>query len=114
MGEIMSFVKPASIVVDDHAAMARLVADNLEADGWDVRALDSGRAAIAAMAARAPDLVVTDQRMPDNNSLAVLAAAPPRAPVIVITVFGDVAAAVEAKQRDTRDNNEKPDRMAEL
>ena len=110
----MSFVKPAAIVVDDHAAMARLVADNLEADGWDVRALDSGRAAIAAMAARAPDLVVTDLRMPDLDGLAVLAAAPPRTPVIVMTGFGDVAAAVEAMRRGAWDFVEKPVRMAEL
>jgi len=106
--------KPSVIVVDDHAAMARLVADNLEADGWDVRALDSGRAAIAAMAERPADLVVTDLRMPELDGLAVLAAAPADTPVIVMTGFGDIQAAVEAMRRGAWEFVEKPVRMAEL
>ena len=110
----MSFVKPAAIVVDDHAAMARLVADNLAADGWDVRALDSGRAALAAMAERAPELVITDLRMPDVDGLAVLAAAPTTSDVIVMTGFGDVASAVDAMRRGAWGFVEKPVRMAEL
>ncbi|MEP6859155.1 MAG: sigma-54 dependent transcriptional regulator [Deltaproteobacteria bacterium] len=110
----MSVVKPAAIVVDDHAAMARLVADNLEADGWDVRALDSGRAAILAMTERAPDLVITDLRMPEVDGLAVLAAAPASSAVIVMTGFGDVEAAVEAMRRGAWNFVEKPVRMAEL
>ncbi|HET9989108.1 MAG TPA: sigma-54 dependent transcriptional regulator [Kofleriaceae bacterium] len=106
--------RPAAIVVDDHQAMARLVAENLERDGWHVRALDSGRAALAAMAESAPSLVVTDLRMPDVDGLAVLAAAPRDTAVIVMTAFGDVEAAVEAMRRGAWDFVEKPVRMAEL
>src|SRR5262249_36892937 len=90
---------PKAIVVDDNAAMARLVAQNLELDGWIARALDSGHDAIVAIAEDPPDLIITDLRMPQMDGFGVLAAAPRDSLVIVMTAFADIPAAVEAMRR---------------
>ncbi|MGE5181636.1 MAG: sigma-54-dependent transcriptional regulator [Acidobacteriota bacterium] len=106
--------RPRAIVVDDHADLARLITENLTADGWDARALDSGRGAIAAIGELPPQLVITDLRMPERDGFAVLDAAPRDAMVIVMTGFGDVPSAVEAMNRGAWHFVEKPVRMTEL
>ena len=65
---------PSVVVVDDHLDMARLVAGKLVDDGWRARS-PTGRAALAAIAADPPDVVITDLRMPDIDGLAVVDAA---------------------------------------
>ena len=103
-GEIMSALQPATraapaptaIVADDHGELAEMIASQLAADGWRAHAADSGTAAIAAIAELAPELVITDLRMPGADGFAVLEAAPRETAVIVMTAFGDVPTAVEA------------------
>jgi CheY-like chemotaxis protein len=53
------------LVVDDEPLIAGLLSDVLRADGHEVDMVHNGRAALAKIAERAYDLIVSDLRMPD-------------------------------------------------
>ncbi|MCA9673462.1 MAG: sigma-54-dependent Fis family transcriptional regulator, partial [Myxococcales bacterium] len=105
------------LIVDDHVEMARLVADHFGELGWDCQVVDGGAAAIAALGAALPDLVVTDLRMAGVDGLDVLAAAraaDAELPVIVMTAFGGIDSAIEAMRRGAWHYVTKPVRLDEL
>lgn len=109
---------PRILVVEDRESLRLLLARALAKEGYEV-ALAAGRAeAEAALAAAAPvDLVLTDLKLPDGSGLDVLRAARsarPTAPVVVMTAYGSVAAAVEAMKLGAADFLEKPVGIAEL
>lgn len=105
------------LIADDHAEMGRLLADKLSEDGWQTRVVDGGRAAIEALSASIPDLVITDLRMAEVDGLDVLdaaKAADPALPVIIMTAFGAVDTAIEAMRRGAWHYVIKPARLEEL
>ena len=76
------------LVVDDSAAMRRLVCDALELEGFVTVEAASGFAAIKELAAQSFDLVVTDINMPDLTGLEVIRycrTRPASPPVVVIS-----------------------------
>lgn len=82
---------PLVLVVDDQAGVRRLVQEALRAEGLQVALAASGEAAVAAAAARPPDLVLLDLRLPGADGLATLARVrelAPAAPVLLITAAG--------------------------
>ncbi|MDG4595312.1 MAG: PAS domain S-box protein [Candidatus Contendobacter sp.] len=63
---------PAEIlVVDDTPANLKLLADILTEQGYRVRPASSGVLALRSVAAKAPDLILLDVRMPDLDGYAV-------------------------------------------
>ena len=56
------------LIVDDDDAFARMVADLLKGAGVAVRIAGSGEAALAAVAAERPDVVLSDVWMPSGMS----------------------------------------------
>jgi DNA-binding NtrC family response regulator len=87
------------LVVDDHRDFARGVALTLGVLDADVRVVHSAREAIAALAARPADLVLTDVRMPGMDGAALLVEIKrlaPRTRVVLFTGFGTIEAAVAA------------------
>jgi two-component system response regulator HydG len=105
------------LIADDHVEMAKLLADKLAEDGWSARVVDSGQAAIDALAKVLPDLVITDLRMADVDGLDVLdaaRAADPELPVIIMTAFGSIETAIEAMRRGAWHYVVKPARLDEL
>jgi len=52
------------LVVDDDAVVREALVEALAEAGYDVRAADDGARAIALLAERAPDVVLSDVRMP--------------------------------------------------
>ena len=70
-----------------------------------------GREGLARLAESVPDAVLLDMRMPDMDGSAVLAeitAGRPGLPVVMLTAFGSVGAAVEAMKHGAYDYLTKP------
>jgi CheY-like chemotaxis protein len=82
-------VTPCILVVDDEVAIARLVADALEDEGYEVRVHHDGASALLDIVHDTPDLVLLDIAMPvmvGDEVLRYLRANGYRAlPVIVMT-----------------------------
>ena len=93
---------PSLLVVDDDSLAARYMRLALARDYDDVRCAASGAAALEAVESKAPDVVLTDLRMPSMDGLELLARLRARWPavaVILVTVEQDVEVVVEAVQR---------------
>jgi CheY-like chemotaxis protein/anti-sigma regulatory factor (Ser/Thr protein kinase) len=85
------------MIVDDSAVDRRLAGGLLEKHDWSVHYAAGGKEALEQMAARLPDVIVTDLHMPEMNGLELVAAIKkdyPPVPVILMTAIGseDVAA----------------------
>jgi DNA-binding response OmpR family regulator len=87
------------LVVEDDPPVRRLLAEVLTRAGYAVRTADDGLAALAAVEVEPPDLVLTDLVMPRLDGVGLLArlrAAGQRVPVVLISAYDDLAAAVAA------------------
>ncbi len=101
----------AILVVDDDPGFRKLLETILAGEGHNVATAGSVAEAIRAASRQAFDLVLSDLRLPDGDGMAVLRWFAERAqgvPVIVITAFGTVPAAVEAMKLGAVDFLEKP------
>jgi two-component system, OmpR family, response regulator ChvI len=65
-------VTPTVAVVDDDQDILDLVETALEMEGHQVITFDSGPAALAALRANSPDLVILDIKMPDMDGMELL------------------------------------------
>ena len=113
----MSGAKPRLLLVDDDAALLRLMTMRLEAAGYAVTAVDSGERAPAELAAARPQLVITDMRMPGIDGLSFLRqikALDADTEVILVTAYASVGSAVEAIKIGAVDYFEKPVNLAWL
>lgn len=88
------------LIVDDEAAILRLVSAVLERGGFDPVAVPTARAAIAEVDHTAPDAAVIDLGLPDMDGIELVAALRQRmsGPLIVLTArnaTGDKIAALD-------------------
>jgi two-component system response regulator HydG len=98
------------LVVDDEPA-ARGGLQKLLGDRFTVDVAEDGVAALAAAAEHAPDVVVTDLKMPNMDGIELtkkLHEIDGEMPVIVTTAFGDVNSAVNAMRAGAEDYLTKP------
>ncbi|HEU4404566.1 MAG TPA: sigma-54 dependent transcriptional regulator [Polyangiaceae bacterium] len=105
------------LLVDDERNALRALKALLEGEGFAVRTADDGLAALEALAEAAPDVLVTDLKMPELDGLGLLRrakAADDDLPVIVVTAFGDVDSAIEAMRAGALHYLQKPVRLEEL
>ena len=82
------------LIVDDNRLNHKLLTDILTADGYWVRCAESGPAALAAIAAEAPDLILLDIMMPGMDGFEVVrrlkADATSRPiPIVMVTALDD-------------------------
>jgi len=77
-------------VVDDDAAIARLVSVNLAARGYRVKEFDGGSQAVAALKIDTPDLVILDIIMPEPDSLEVTRQIS-QVPIMILSVRDETA-----------------------
>ncbi|QEL18169.1 HD-GYP domain-containing protein [Limnoglobus roseus] len=116
----MSSESPASIlVVDDSPVVSTFVRRLLEKEGYEVSVAADGAAALAAIAARGPELVVLDVDMPGLNGLEVcrrIKAAPVTRllPVLILTGTDLENARVTAWEFGADEFLTKPFRSVEL
>jgi two-component system KDP operon response regulator KdpE len=104
------------LVVDDDRALARALAINLKARGFDVDVALGGREALSSAGSRPPDVVVLDLGLPDLDGLEVLEGLRgwTSVPVIVLSAREDQREKVAALDAGADDYVTKPFGMDEL
>jgi DNA-binding NtrC family response regulator len=100
------------LVVDDDRNIRRMLATALEAAGYKVVEADSAAQALARLTGSpVVDLVLTDVRMEKMDGIALLEQIKqtrPAMPVVIMTAFGSIPAAVEAMRLGAYDYVPKP------
>lgn len=104
------------LVVDDEPGLAHALAITLRASGWDVATAGDGAGALAAAAARLPDVVLLDLGLPDMSGVDVITAlrAWTRVPIVVLSARQHGEDKVEALDAGADDYVTKPFAMNEL
>jgi DNA-binding NtrC family response regulator len=103
--------KDAVLVVDDDAAIGKVLCALLSQRGLETKWVGSGEEAVQELDARPWDLVLSDVRMPGMDGMALLdhaSAKFPGLPIVLLTAHGSVALAVEAMKRGAADFVQKP------
>lgn len=99
------------VLVDDEKDIREVVGIALEDAGYIVYTAADGQAGLQLARETAPEIIVTDIRMPVMDGLALLEAVKaemPETEVIVITAFADIERAIRALQLDASDFVTKP------
>ena len=75
------------LLVEDDVLVSGLLSAHLGGDGHDVEAVETAVAALAAMEARPPDLIITDLGLPDEDGLTLIRKIRTRSnvPIIVLS-----------------------------
>ncbi len=104
------------LVVDDEAEILRCLRSALTACGYEVLSAETGKEALRAIAARAPDVVLLDLGLPDMDGKEVIAQANvfSKAPVLVLSARDREAEKIMALDAGAVDYVEKPFAMGEL
>lgn len=116
----MSGHGPTILVVEDDRSLMRLLELNLEAEGYRVVLSAEGASALAALSARAPNLVLLDLKLPGSVSgwdiLAHLRGDERlrRVPVIVVSAYGHSQDLAQARSLGAEDYLVKPFGVADL
>jgi DNA-binding response OmpR family regulator len=108
---------PVVLLVDDDAAIRRSVAEGLELEGFRVVGASGGRAALAAVEAVHPAVVLLDLTMPDLDGLEVLRRLRDRGedlPVCVLSARDEVDDRVLGLQAGADDYVVKPFALEEV
>lgn len=98
----MATESPKVLLVDDDRDLLQLIAMRLQAAGYAVTAVESGEAALAALAVARPQVVVTDLRMQGMDGMGLFEAVhrdSPSLPVVILTAHGTIPEAVAATRR---------------
>src|SRR5271165_2989136 len=105
------------LVVDDEENIRLVLRTLLRKHGYETEVADSGEAALAALEAFDPDVILPDVRMPRMGGLDLLAtlkAKQPPATVIVMSAYGNVDLAIEAMKAGAYDYVGKPFKPDEI
>lgn len=104
------------LVIDDEAAIRKLLKANLEAHSYDVHGAESGAAGLEAATEFHPNAVILDLGLPDMNGLDVLKKLREwtQVPVIVLTVSDDEGTKVRLLDAGADDYLTKPFSLPEL
>src|SRR5580765_7223128 len=105
------------LVVDDEVNARNALTELLRDEGYAVDAAADGFKALGKIADFAPDLVLTDLKMPGMDGIQLLGKiheTDPDLPVVMMTAFGEVETAVGAMRAGARDYLSKPVNVGEL
>jgi two-component system KDP operon response regulator KdpE len=98
------------LLVDDEASIQRAIAPLLQSRGYEIEIAASGAAALAAVDARPPDLIVLDLGLPDLDGTEVCSRVRKKtaAPIIVLSARGSEVDKVRALDLGADDYVTKP------
>ena len=99
------------LIVDDNDVFRRPLQRTLEAAGYEVVAVPSGEDALDVLDQSTVDLVLTDRRLPGMDGVHLtrrIKARHPALPIVVMTAYGTIESAVEARRYGADDYLEKP------
>ncbi|TNF47164.1 sigma-54-dependent Fis family transcriptional regulator [bacterium] len=105
------------LVVDDNPNVCRFLKDFLQKEGFDVFVATNVEEAIPIADKEKLDLVITDLKMPGKSGLDLVTYCKkirPRMPVIMISAYGNIEAAVTAMKKGAYDFITKPVNEDEL
>ena len=109
-------MKKRILVVEDDAALARVVGDNLAYEGFDVEWASDAHQAVDKARSFGPDLIVLDLMLPDADGFdlfGILRQSGPT-PIIVLTARGQKADKLKGLQLGADDYMTKPFDLDEL
>ena len=103
-------------VVDDEAPAREMVGDYLRLHGFDVTLCDGGASLREAIVKRAPDLIVLDLNMPEEDGLSIIRALKQRGtvPIIMLTATASPIDRVVGLELGADDYLAKPCELREL
>ncbi|MEC7242455.1 MAG: sigma-54 dependent transcriptional regulator [Myxococcota bacterium] len=105
------------LVVDDQETNRVTLERILRRESWEVTQAPDGQVALDQVREQAPDVMVTDLKMPGLNGLELLKAVRAIAPeveVILMTAYGTVETAVDAMKEGAYDYVTKPLKRSEI
>jgi len=105
------------LVVDDEPSIVELLSEYLRARGHRVWSAADGEGALAVLAERDLDLVLTDMKMPGMDGLDLLDRLRAREPyigTILMTGYGTIDTAIRAMKRGAQDYLIKPFKLREV
>ncbi len=117
MDEITCEARARVLVADDDASSRAGLATLLRQEGFEVELASDGAEALERLPAVAPDILLTDLRMPRLDGLELLKHARETAPdliAVLMTAHSEVDTAVRALQEGAEDYLTKPLRIEEL
>jgi DNA-binding response OmpR family regulator len=85
-------MKGTILIAEDDAVLRNLYVKKFSVAGYDIRAVEDGEAALAALQERLPDIAILDIHMPKLDGFQVLEKFPPSQrsfPAIMLTNFAD-------------------------
>ncbi|HXH62800.1 MAG TPA: sigma-54 dependent transcriptional regulator [Gemmatimonadales bacterium] len=91
--------QPSILVIDDESGILQTLQILLKNEGFDVAIAQGGKAGLDALKASAPDIVLTDVRMPQVTGIDILSAVrqqDPETPVILMTAQASLQTAIQA------------------
>lgn len=95
----MTSGRPKVLIIDDESGILETLRILLKNHGFEVKTAQGGQAGLEALADGAPDIVVTDIRMPGVSGMDILEAAKsqdPDIPVILMTAQASLQSAIQA------------------
>src|SRR3954469_18990982 len=99
------------LIVDDEANARSALSEILREEGYETETAADGFKALGKLGAFAPDLVLTDLKMPGLDGIGLLEelrTASPTTVVVVMTAFGTIDSAVEAIKKGAENSLTKP------
>ena len=105
------------LVVDDNEVFRRPLQRALEAAGLEVVAVSSAEDALEVLHGSTVDVLLTDHRLPGMDGVQLITrikATHPALAIIVMTAYGTIESAVEARRAGADDYLEKPFEVPDL
>lgn len=107
----MAESKGKILIVDDEANARGALSEILREEGYETETAADGFKALGKLASFAPDLILTDLKMPGLGGIGLLEevrTASPTSVVVVMTAFGTIDSAVEAIKKGAENYLTKP------